>query len=248
MDVPTLKRSRFPRRSLEECERLAQAVYQLGARHVLERKVAQRLGYRGPTSGPFRLYRAAAVQWGLVVYRAGALSVAEDVLPGLVATQGALSEAWRQRLLGRPPLFADLLRRWADRPVPDETGLAAALTAGKPWGLDAAQAQLAARVFLASVRHARVIDAEGVLRLPNVAGAGAPMGEPARSGVAPAGPPPRTQMHQVPLQGGGSFTITLCGDLSPADVPRLQRLWELIVGWAREEAEAEEATPGSASG
>lgn len=204
----------------------------LGAGCYSREVLAEALGHTNAYGGPGARKIAALAQFGLLSRRAGLYSptpLAERVSaaePGTLDGQAALREA-----LQRPPLFRELLERYAAQErVPSQ--LASVLW--KDHGITRKASELAAENFKLSARYAGVLDAQGTLRLPQSTRSPAPTFSAPSSEVA-EGSRDAEQQFVFPLTGGKVARLALPRNLSRTDLDIIRRQVQLIEDQVTEE-------------
>lgn len=154
-----------PRYTLEQVEDLARRAFGIGARHCDQDAVAQAINYKNATNGAFKGIRAAASYFGLITYRDDRyLSVAEPWIEAFHADDEEAVRRLRQEAVRLPELYSQLLDEFSDRQLPSNEKLARQLHLTPKYGILKDAAELAARVFLDSIRFAGIVDANNFLR------------------------------------------------------------------------------------
>lgn len=154
-----------PRYTLEQVEELARRAFAMGARHCDQDAVAQAVHYKNSTNGAFKGIRAAASYFGLISYKDDRyVSVTEPWIEALHADDEEAVRRLRQEAVRQPELFVQLIEEFSDRQLPSTEKLARQLFLTPKYGILKDAAELAARVFLDSIKFAGLVDSNNFLR------------------------------------------------------------------------------------
>lgn len=154
-----------PRYTLEQVEELARRAFAMGARHCDQDGVAQAVHYKNSTNGAFKGIRAAASYFGLITYKDDRyVSVTEPWIEALHADEDDAVRRLRQEAVRQPELYVQLIEEFTDRQLPSTEKLARQLFLTPKYGILKDAAELAARVFLESIKFAGLVDSNNFLR------------------------------------------------------------------------------------
>lgn len=153
---PRKKSPRAPSISLTDAVARAQAIYEKERRHAAPVDVvAQAIGYKSANNGAAMTAIASLRYFGLLERpREGFIAVTKDVEDYHYAPSPDLQAQLLQKWLTTPPLFADLLDRYATG-LPSEKTLRYELIQK---GFNASAAESVLTAFIRSVEHAKYFD------------------------------------------------------------------------------------------
>lgn len=153
-----------PRYSLQQAEKLAKAVFELGPRNCDQDKVAQKAGYKNANNGAYVALRATTTQFGLVVFESSLLSVSEEWIEVFMEDDPQSYKVARQNAMYQPDLYRQLLEDYATSQLPAVDKLALQLHVNQKYGIMKDAASTAASVFYESASYAEMISEKGYIQ------------------------------------------------------------------------------------
>ena len=237
MSKPTTERSRaYPALTLADSGRAVGTILErLGAGSYSREVVAEVLGHSNAHGGPGARKVAALTQYGLLRRTAGLYSPTPLAQRVAGADGAALRRAALKQALGRPPLFRELLDRFAPQGrLPRQ--LASILW--RDHGITRKASRFAAETFRESAHYAGILDLDGTLRAAELGG---PADEaPSASGESERTGPPASEPRQrfeLALTDGKLAKLSLPLELRRRDLEIVKKQIEFLEYQVAEEDE-----------
>jgi len=153
-----------PRYSLQQAEKLAKAVFDIGPRNCDQDKVAQKAGYKNANNGSYMTLRATANQFSLITFDSALLSVSEEWIHVFSEDDPSLYRSERQTAMRRPDLYKQLLEDYTNRQLPAVEKLTQQLHINQKYGILKDAAADAAEVFYESAAYAGMLNEKGYIQ------------------------------------------------------------------------------------
>ena len=164
--IPKQSRTRstsHPRYSLQQAEKLAKIVFDMGPRHCDQDIVAKKVGYSNANNGSYSTLRSTAVQFGMIVVSGGYISVSDRWIEVFNSENNALLQSARREAMHGPDLYKQLLSDYGNKQLPSIERLTRELHLSAKYGILKDAASVAAQTFIESASFASLLDTKGFL-------------------------------------------------------------------------------------
>lgn len=227
--------SAYPNFNIERCIEFTEKIFAKGARHVLLDIAAKEMNYNNKKVGPFLALRAAAKYFGLVEYEGDYISVSENYINVLLEKSDERKKEFMRQAVLRPTLYAKLFDTFGGKQLPNEKDLATRLYIDTKYGISKDASIDAARVFVASVKYAGLLDENNYLMIPGQELEIEQPASPERQSGTEKTPllhkeklPPSLDRYEFTLGTGEKIVLALPPRLLHEDKERLKKQIDLI--------------------
>ena len=158
-----IRSTSHPRFTLQQAEKLAKSVFDMGPRHCNQDIIAKQVGYSNANNGSYASLKATAVQFGMVVVSGGYISVSDRWIEVFNSEDDMLVQIARREAMQRPDLYKQLLSDYGNKQLPSNERLTRELHLNPKYGILKDAASVAAQTFIESANFALMLDMKGFL-------------------------------------------------------------------------------------
>ena len=160
--------SSYPRFSLQQVEKLAHTVFEMGPRNCDAERVAKALRFSNAKNGSFVGLRATAAQFGLITGSKDSISVSESWIQIFLSDNSEEIQEARKLAIFKPDLYRLILDEYKNRQLPNVERLAKELHINQKYGILKDAANAAAETFEESAKYAGILDTKGFLKTESI--------------------------------------------------------------------------------